>query len=119
MNPARPKYFADLNIFVGRKCNAACDHCSVYSSPEAVARMSAGTMDGVIKLIAEFAAVGPGGKVLVTGGEPLLFASELAMLSEVTKSHGLHLGFETSAFWAKTGLVARITHRAEITLTLR
>jgi len=64
-------------------------------------------MDGVTRLIAEFAAVGLGGRVLVTGGEPFLFASELAMMSEVTHAHGLRFGVETNAFWAKTPKIAR------------
>lgn len=107
MSSARPRYFTDLNLFVGRKCNAACDHCSVFSSPAASARMSAETLEGVLRMIADFAAAGPGGRVLLTGGEPLLFASEMAILSRAARAQGLRFGVETNAFWAKTPTIAQ------------
>jgi hypothetical protein len=64
--------------------------------------MSAPTLEGVLNLIAEFAAVGDDGRVLVTGGEPMLFANETARISAVAHAHGLRFGIETNAYWAKS-----------------
>ncbi len=106
---ARPRYRSDLNILIGRTCNAACAHCSIDSSPRNKLRMSERTLAALPELIAGFAAWSPGGRLVFTGGEPFLFRTALESLCVVAHAHGLRVAVETNGYWAKDGALARKT----------
>jgi organic radical activating enzyme len=108
-NATAPPRLSDLNVLVGRKCNAACAHCSISSSPANVRRMDEATLAAVCGQIPAFARWMPGGRVVVTGGEPLLYRRQLETIGEAAHAHGLALVVETNGHWAKNPDIARTT----------
>ena len=93
-----------LAIFTTRRCTAACDHCSVGSSPTAKSAISAARIHA---LIDEARAVSSLRRIVFTGGECFLFGKELDAF--VRRAHGA--GFETRAitngYWAVNPRAAR------------
>jgi organic radical activating enzyme len=105
----RPRHRADLNVLIGRKCNAACEHCSISSSPDNEQRMAPATVAAVLRALDHFAVWSPGGRVILTGGEPLLYRRDLIDIGTRARGLGLRLGIETNGYWAKTSAIAERT----------
>ena len=78
-------------------CNFQCDHCFLFSGPDA-----GGTFD-VVSLRAalrDAAEVGTVDTVFFEGGEPLLYFPLLAEGIRVARKLGLKTGIVTNAYWA-------------------
>ncbi len=99
-------YRHDLNLLIGRTCNAACAHCSIESSPRNKRRMDADTVARAARLVRAFARSTGAERVVLTGGEPFLFRGQILALAHEARAAGLRVGVETNAFWAKSSAAA-------------
>lgn len=95
-----------LVLYYTMRCNAACAHCGVWSSPDRQERMS---LPQARRYIEELAARGPAKVVVFVGGEPLLHLDEICELVALTHSFGITAQVSTNAFWAGTEDRARRT----------
>jgi hypothetical protein len=99
----------DFNVLLGRLCNAECAHCSILSSPHNKRRMSESLLSRVEDHIRAFARRVPHGRVVFTGGEPLLYRAPLGRLGTLAHGLGLATVVETNGVWAKSADIAQRT----------
>lgn len=85
-------------------CTAACDHCSVYSSPERKGSLSAAQM---IKTIDEFNELSKLRLVIFAGGEPTLLGRHLLETIAYADSLGIMTRMVTNAHWATSPTTAK------------
>lgn len=88
-----------LSVFLDYRCNFACQHCSVGSSPKTIFPMPddvlAAALDGLADL--------PSIRVVVfTGGEPTMRKRVLLDSIARVKAHGVLTRIVTNAWWAET-----------------
>ena len=95
-----------LVLYYTMRCNAACAHCGVWSSPDRQERMS---LAQARRYIEALAARGPAKVVVFVGGEPLLHLEDICTLVEYTNSFGIATQVSTNAFWASTDIAAHRT----------
>lgn len=94
---ARRRQSIGLNF--AAKCNAACEHCCVNSSPRASARLS----DEMAEAIIDDAIAHPDVvEVGLTGGEPLLRREFALSLIRRGTEGGLRMTCVTNGYWGQT-----------------
>lgn len=85
------------------RCNIACAHCTVVSSPK---RREQLTPEEVFDILG--CAAGRGKRhVTFSGGEVFLFYDDLRRFTEAATSLGMEVDVETNAFWGHTPEKAR------------
>ena len=94
--------FRQLKIVYSWKCNAACDHCAVYSGPGRTEVLDRELAFCCVDLAARSGIR----KVEYTGGEIFLFYTDLLQLLDRGSGHGLTAVVDTNGFWAKSHEVA-------------
>lgn len=88
----------EFALMLSRRCNIACRHCGIESSPLVRDRM---TLADARQFIIEAAAMPEFGKVTFTGGEPTLVRRDLLALLELCRDLSLRTRIVTNGWWAK------------------
>jgi len=91
-----------IGLLYTRTCPLACGHCISESSPQARGRMRPEQVRRYLPAIRQFSE-----RVCFTGGEPLLFPSEILQLTAEAREIGLEVSVVTGAGWVKTEAMAR------------
>ncbi len=95
---ATPLTFNKLKISYSRKCNAACDHCSVRGGPRQRGNLGRSEVFTCIEEAAKFGFL----TIEFTGGEITLFLDDLLDFMTCSSDHGMGVVINTNAFWATT-----------------
>ncbi|WP_049971839.1 radical SAM protein [Haladaptatus cibarius] len=90
-------YVSTLSMFLDYKCNFACDHCSVGSSPETKYELSDEYIDQAFEEAEELDTLQ---LVVFTGGEVTLHLDKLLASIKEAKSRGYRTRIVTNAWWA-------------------
>jgi hypothetical protein len=98
--------FQELYLEVTRKCNAACAHCYVSSSPHETPE---GLSPGKIKELFYDAATLPEllPRLVISGGEPTLQFERLCQLLDLAHEAGLTTAIITNGWWGRSGDLAK------------
>jgi hypothetical protein len=86
-----------IHFLLSYKCDLECDHCFVYSSPQAKGTF---TLDQMKKVFDELAKIGTIEWVYFEGGEPFLFYPLMYEGIRIAGSMGFKTGIVTNAYWA-------------------
>ncbi len=86
-----------IHLLQTYKCNFECDHCFVYSCPEAKGVM---TISDIRQILTEAKQVGNIEWVYFEGGEPFLYYSTMLWGLRAAKNCGFKTGIVTNAYWA-------------------
>ncbi len=88
-----------LSVFLDYRCNFACQHCSVGSSPKTIFPMPDDVLDAALSGVADV----PSLRVVVfTGGEPTMRKGVLLASIARAKELGVITRIVTNAWWAST-----------------
>lgn len=90
--------FRRLKISYSTRCNAICDHCSVYGGPDQRGALDRSMVLTCIQEAADFGMQ----KIEFTGGEICLFFKDLLEFMSCAHDCGLEVVLDTNAFWAST-----------------
>lgn len=93
-----------LTVLATSQCTAACDHCSMNSSPERRDRLD---LDTFIATVEELHARAPLGVVIFAGGEPTLMGEMLLDAIAHADAMGIMTRIVTNASWAISDAKAR------------
>lgn len=93
-----------IHFLLTYTCTFKCDHCFLYSSPEATGTFTIERLRSVFDEIVKIPSLD---MVYFEGGEPFLFYPILMEGLRLAKSNGLQSGIVTNAFWAETLTDAR------------
>jgi hypothetical protein len=93
-----------IHFLVTYRCTFACDHCFVWSSPDAEGTM---TLEQLTAVIDQAAACGVE-TVYFEGGEPTLAYPVVLAAAEHARRRGLDFGLVSNCFWASSVADARI-----------
>lgn len=88
----------ELALMYSRRCNIACRHCGIESSPYVRGEMG---LPAATRFIAEAASIPQFMKMTFTGGEPMLYQNEHIQLFELCAGLGLQTRMVTNGFWAR------------------
>jgi organic radical activating enzyme len=88
-----------LHILLTYNCNFACDHCFLYSGPEAKGTF---TIAMLKKILSEIPKIGSIEWMYFEGGEPFLYYPLMLRGVRIAKEAGLKAGIVTNAYWAET-----------------
>lgn len=88
----------ELALMISRKCNIACRHCGIESSPHVKGQMP---LDEAKQYILEASSIPAFRKINFTGGEPFLFQEEHRELIRLATGMGMSTRVVTNGFWAK------------------
>lgn len=86
-----------MHFLLSYKCDSECDHCFVYSSPQAKGTF---TLDQLKKVFAELARIETIEWIIFEGGEPFLFYPLIYEGIKIARSMGFKTGLVTNAYWA-------------------
>lgn len=86
-----------IHFLLSYKCDSECDHCFVYSSPQAQGTF---TLDQMKKVFDELARIETIEWVYFEGGEPFLFYPLMYEGIKMAGSMGFKTGLVTNAYWA-------------------
>ena len=86
-----------IHFLLSYKCDSECDHCFVYSSPQAKGTFTLDQMKGVFDALAK---IGTIEWVYFEGGEPFLFYPLMYEGIKIARSMGFKIGIVTNAYWA-------------------
>ncbi|MFW6118463.1 MAG: radical SAM protein [Chloroflexota bacterium] len=86
-----------IHFLLSYKCDLECDHCFVYSSPQAEGTF---TLDQLKKVFDELAKIETVQQVYFEGGEPFLFYPLMYEGIRIAHDMGLNTGIVTNAYWA-------------------
>jgi hypothetical protein len=86
-----------LHFLLSYKCDSECDHCFVYSSPQAKGTF---TLDQMKKVFDELAKVEKIEWVYFEGGEPFLFYPLMYEGIRIAHDMGFRTGVVTNAYWS-------------------
>jgi hypothetical protein len=86
-----------IHLLLSYKCDLECDHCFVYSSPEAKGTYTLSQMKEVFK---ELVKMGTVESVYFEGGEPFLFFPLMYEGMKMARDMGVKTGLVTNAYWA-------------------
>ncbi len=107
--PPEPAPFSDISatvaLMVSRRCNIACAHCSVESSPHVKGQPDEQALVDIIHQIGDAGCK----SVLFTGGEPMLREQTVLRLMQLAHKNGLASALVTNGFWGKNPNKARKT----------
>ncbi|UCE45515.1 MAG: radical SAM protein [Methanobacteriota archaeon] len=88
-----------VHLLLTYKCDGECDHCFVWSGPQAPGTMSTHHVAEAIEQASEIDTVN---SVYFEGGEPFLFYPILLKGVELARQHGFEVGIVSNAYWAET-----------------
>jgi len=88
-----------VHLLLTYKCDGECDHCFVWSSPQAPGTMR---LDQVREAIRQAAEIDSVDSVYFEGGEPFLFYPIMLKGVELARDHGLDAGIVSNAYWAES-----------------
>lgn len=97
-----------LALMVTRRCNMACEHCSVESGPNVRGEPSEAELLSVVR---QAGALGVGA-INITGGEPMLRGALVVRLVRECRRLGIATVLTTNGFWGRTPASARRHLRA-------
>jgi hypothetical protein len=86
-----------IHFLLSYKCDSECDHCFVYSSPQAKGTF---TLDQMKRVFDELAKIETIEWVYFEGGEPFLFYPLMYEGIRIARSIGFKTGIVTNAYWA-------------------
>lgn len=86
-----------LHILLTYTCNLECDHCFVYSGPDAPGTFSIGQVRDLLDQAQDVASIE---WIYFEGGEAFLFYPLLVEGMREARSRGYRVGIVTNAFWA-------------------
>jgi hypothetical protein len=86
-----------IHFLLTYMCNSECDHCFVYSSPQAQGTF---TLKQIRDVLAEAARIGTVEWVYFEGGEPFLFYPLMLEGLRIARDMGFRTGVVTNAYWA-------------------
>lgn len=86
-----------IHFLLTYMCNSECDHCFVYSSPQAQGTF---TLRQIRDVLAEAARIGTVEWVYFEGGEPFLFYPLMLEGLRIARDMGFRTGVVTNAYWA-------------------
>ncbi len=86
-----------IHFLLSYKCDLECDHCFVYSSPQAKGTF---TLDQMKRVFNELAKIETIEWVYFEGGEPFLFYPLMYEGIRIARSMGFKTGIVTNAYWA-------------------
>lgn len=85
-----------IGLLYTRTCPLACAHCIIESSPKAADKMQFDAAMEMLPTVARYATT-----VCFTGGEPLLYYTEIVKLIEAAKDLGLVTSLVSGAGWVR------------------
>lgn len=94
-----------LSFAVSYRCNLACGHCCVHSSPERSGACLQSTQ--MIETIDAFVETRSLRRVVFTGGEPTLFGAQILPVVSHCTSQGIQTRLVSNASWATSEHAAR------------
>lgn len=97
---------SQLHILVTYICNKSCDHCFVFSSPEADP-IGTFSLNQLKKVIEEAKKIGTIEWIYFEGGEPFLFFSIMLDAILLAKKEKFKVGIVTNGYWATSEENAR------------
>lgn len=86
-----------IHFLLSYKCNSACDHCFLYSSPSSKGTM---TTDQIKTVLEEAEKLGSVEMIYWEGGEPFLFYSLLLEGINLANEMGFKSGIVSNGYWA-------------------
>jgi MoaA/NifB/PqqE/SkfB family radical SAM enzyme len=86
-----------IHLLLTYACNLECDHCFLYSGPNAKGTF---TLSGLQEVLKEVAGIGGVESVYFEGGEPFLFYPLMVEGIRVAREMGMRTGIVTNAYWA-------------------
>ena len=87
-----------VHLLLTYKCDGECDHCFVWSSPQAPGTMRLSQVENILKQAAEVSSVS---SVFFEGGEPFLFYPILLKGVGLARDKGFEVGIVSNAYWAE------------------
>ena len=93
-----------IHFLVTYRCTYACDHCFVWSSPDAEGAMTLSQLTSVIDQAADCGV----SDVYFEGGEPTLAYPIVLAAAEHARRRGLDFGMVSNCFWATSVADARV-----------
>ncbi len=91
-----------VDFLITFKCPSKCKHCAYKAGPEVT-----GLMKDAEKWLTELVNIQPLQSVLVHGGEPFVYYSELLNFMKKAKELGVHRRYViTNGYWAETEAIA-------------
>lgn len=87
----------EIHFLLTYTCSFECDHCFLYSGPEATGTF---TVSQLRELFDEIPKIGSIEKVYFEGGESFLFYPLLLEGTRIARDTGLETGIVTNAYWA-------------------
>jgi len=94
-----------IHFLLTYSCNLECDHCFVYSGPQAKGTF---TLEQVREVLAELVKMGTIEWVYFEGGEPFLFYPLMLEGIRIARDKGFKTGVVTNAYWAISDEDARL-----------
>lgn len=98
----------EIHIFLTYKCTYECDHCFLYSNPEADGTI---TIQQIRNVLEESQKIGSVKWIYFEGGEPFLFYPLLVEGVKLARNMGFQVGIVTNAYWATSQKVAELKLR--------
>jgi MoaA/NifB/PqqE/SkfB family radical SAM enzyme len=86
-----------IHLLLTYMCNSECDHCFVYSGPNAKGTF---TLSQIRKVLDETTKIGTINWIYFEGGEPFLFYPLMLEAIKIARSIGLNVGVVTNAYYA-------------------
>ncbi|MDD4877011.1 MAG: radical SAM protein [Dehalococcoidales bacterium] len=90
---------AGIHFILTYTCNYECDHCFVYSNPQAKGTF---TLNQIKKVFEELTNIKTVKRVYFEGGEAFLFYPLMVEGIKIARNQGLETGIVTNAYWATT-----------------
>jgi hypothetical protein len=87
----------ELDLLLTYKCNLECDHCFVFSSPDARGVMKIADIREILEEAKKIRSIE---WIYIEGGEPVLYYLILLWGLREAKKLGFKTGFITNAYWA-------------------
>jgi MoaA/NifB/PqqE/SkfB family radical SAM enzyme len=100
--PLRPR---NLYLVLTTACNLRCKQCFLWDLPRPPDALNP---EERLKAVADFARLSPGGRVILTGGEPFLQREHLFDILAVCREHGLRVEINTNGTLLYGEVVARL-----------
>ncbi len=94
-----------IHLLQTYKCNFECDHCFVYSCPEAKGVM---TISDIRQILNETKQVGNIEWMYFEGGEPFLYYPTMLWGLRAARDCGFKTGIVTNAYWATSAEDAKV-----------
>ena len=95
----RSTMLTGAHLLLTYTCSFECDHCFVYSSPQAKGTF---TLDQIKRVIEELVKLGTIERVYFEGGEPFLFYPLMVEGIRLARDKGFEAGIVTNSYWATT-----------------